>query len=82
MERLGWVRGSGCGGVSVGVAMDSTEPPRSRWPTLAHRADLMRAGTNPRRDTPQMGTVMTCGNVEGMLVVNQELALPSHDEKA
>ena len=36
----------------------------------------------PRRDTPQMGTAMTCGNVEGMLVVDQELALPSHDEKA
>ena len=40
------------------------------------------AGSNPRRDTSQMGTAMTCGNVEGMLVVNQELALPSHDEKA
>jgi hypothetical protein len=29
-----------------------------------------------------MGTAMTCGNVEGILIVDQELALPSHGDWA
>jgi hypothetical protein len=28
------------------------------------------------------GSVITCGNVEGILVVDQELSLSSHNEKA
>ena len=40
------------------------------------------AGLNPWRDTSQMGTAMSCGNVEGILIVDHEVPLPSHDDRA
>lgn len=43
---------------------------------------VARAGSNPRRDTSQMGTVMTCGNVEGILAIEQELPLTCHGGRA
>jgi len=68
--------GRGCG-VRVGEDL-------IHRPTLAHGVDLMRAGSNPRRDirrdTPQMGTALNCGNVEGILMVDHELPLPSRGD--
>jgi hypothetical protein len=52
-------------------------------PTLVYDADLVlpwSAGSNPRRDASQMGTVMTCGNVAGILVVDHEVSLPTHSD--